>query len=126
MMPSLAAKSKTSALESTNLSDTDELKKSIQVDEVAPPLAEDFGSQNQETKNGILRLADYLKQEKKSNIPVKKNEEKQNRVSVKELKMKEYTIVPPQEIHLRNALSTYAWVSDYNSVVIGTCINKYF
>lgn len=126
MMPSLASKSKTSAIESNKLSGSDEKKKSIQVDEVAPPPAEDFSTQNQEAKNGILRLADYLKREKKSNTPVKKNEEKQNRISVKELKMKEYSIVPPQEIQMRNALNTYAWVSDYNSVVIGTCINKYF
>ncbi len=98
--------------------------KVAQILEVQSPPPEDFNTQSDETKKGILRLADYIKRERKAK-PTAVPQETQTGVQVKDLKLKEHILSPAPQEHLRRALETYAWVADYNSVVIGTCINKF-
>ena len=121
MMPTLASKSKQQAVKS----DSSQLKVSAQVEEVQSTPAEDFGTPNDETKNGILRLADYIHRQKKSKSGIQ-SQEKKTMAFVKEVSMKEFIFSPAPEETLKRGLDTYAWVHDHKSLAIGTCINKFF
>lgn len=120
IMPALAAKSKLAAGRSEKTEASQ-----IQIDGVQAAPAEDFGAQNDETKKGVLRLVDYLQREKRSKTPVKK-EVKKFVLPIKELNLRQITFNISPQIQMSRALNTYDWVADYNSVIIGTCINKFF
>lgn len=97
-----------------------ELAKVVSRDRAVPPVQsgseQNFTSTSDETKQGVLRLADYIHRQKKSKIPK----------DPPQLKMKSFIFAPlPAEL-LRRGLDTYAWVEDHKSLAIGTCINKHF